>query len=59
MRENSGSYYPKLAFIGPFLVVIALGFIIEGPKIPQAKQSVFGWVCIIIGAIVGIWNAFF
>lgn len=59
MRENSGEYYPMLAFIAPLLAAIGAICVVEAPKLPIEKTGFFGWFCLIVGSSIGIWNAIF
>ncbi len=59
MRQNDGSYYLQLAFLGPLIIGLAVNLVIEAPKIPVNKPSIFGWLCLLTGTGVGLWNAIF
>ncbi|MBC7798652.1 MAG: hypothetical protein H7Z37_17420 [Pyrinomonadaceae bacterium] len=59
MRENGDGYHLELAAFAPIMIGLALLLIIEAPKIPLNKPSVFGWFCLGGGFAFGFWNAFF
>lgn len=54
--RTEGTYYPKAAFVGPFLIVMSVAVLIHAPKIPMETLTVRDMVYALIGTGCGLFN---
>lgn len=50
---NHGEFSAKAAICGPFFLAFGVYAMIEAPQFPVNRPSVFGWVMIIAGGVLG------
>ena len=54
--RTDGSYSVKIAFIAPFVAILALGIIIHAPRIPMNEMTARDGLYAAVGGLAGLWN---